>query len=91
MKIAELSPEQELLAELATYRDLAKEFHGGAYAEWALSVIALIAADRSVLSRIREDEILCVVHHDGHYPDAFADGDTPAEAWQAAKEGIQDS
>jgi len=61
------------------------------YAGWALSTIALAAQDKEIEAEVRCQEILCVTRHDGHYPQSFTDGDTPAEAWQSAVEAIKDS
>ncbi len=61
------------------------------YAGWALSTIALISQDNRIHAETRCQEILCVTRHDGHYPESFEDGDTPAEAWESEVDSIKDS
>ena len=55
------------------------------YNGWALSVIALICNDAKVSDANKVGEIKCVVDHSEHYKDCFDDGDSPSEAWEAAK------
>lgn len=64
-----------------------KSLYGG----WALSLIALICADKRIPPVARLSEISCVIRHDGHYQESFDDGDSPAEAWEAEVQAIADS
>ena len=61
------------------------------YEEWALEVIACICNETRVNSALKVEEIKCVWRRDGEYPENYADGDTPAEAWSGELGSIQDS
>ena len=61
------------------------------YAGWALSVIAIACNDNDVPCAFKIDEIRCVINHDGHYPEVFERGDSPADAWQGAVDALAGS
>jgi hypothetical protein len=63
---------------------------GKTYEEWAVEAIQLVIKAET-LGRLRFDEIKCIVNQDGHWLEAFKDGDSAAVAWQEELSALADS
>jgi hypothetical protein len=61
------------------------------YLDWKLKAIGCIVDDPRVHTVVRLEEIKCLLRDDGHYPDAYLEGDTPEEAWEDEVGSINDS
>ena len=64
---------------------------GRSYEEWALKVIECICNEKDLNPVARLEEIKCVLREDGHYPESYATGDDPEQAWQDEMGSIADS
>jgi len=63
----------------------------GSYGEWVLQVIECICNEEQINAAAKIEEIKCSLRKDGHYPESYAAGEMPEEAWHNELGAIKDS